>query len=110
LLLDAVAADSRTALDVGCGEGMLTRRLAERVKRVVGIDLDADQIALAQAFDSPPSVCSASSEWHGQPVPPTSPVQRSLRFSSERADVATPSTPPQLCLATLVWHKPTDVA
>jgi 2-polyprenyl-3-methyl-5-hydroxy-6-metoxy-1,4-benzoquinol methylase len=47
VLLDAVPNGARTALDVGCGDGMLVRRLAERVARVTGIDLDADQVALA---------------------------------------------------------------
>ena len=39
----------REGLDVGCGEGMLTRELAERTDHVVGIDLDEASIDLARA-------------------------------------------------------------
>jgi 2-polyprenyl-3-methyl-5-hydroxy-6-metoxy-1,4-benzoquinol methylase len=38
LVLAAVPAGCRRALDVGCGEGQLTRELAVRVPEVVGID------------------------------------------------------------------------
>jgi 2-polyprenyl-3-methyl-5-hydroxy-6-metoxy-1,4-benzoquinol methylase len=48
VLLAAIPAGAQSALDVGCGDGMLARRLRDRVPSVVGIDLDADQIALAQ--------------------------------------------------------------
>jgi 2-polyprenyl-3-methyl-5-hydroxy-6-metoxy-1,4-benzoquinol methylase len=49
LLLGPVPAYARTALDIGCGEGMLTRHLASQVGRAVGIDLDGEQIDLARA-------------------------------------------------------------
>jgi 2-polyprenyl-3-methyl-5-hydroxy-6-metoxy-1,4-benzoquinol methylase len=51
LLLDAVPPGARTALDVGCGEGMLARALRRRVADVWGIDLDAAGIELARAQD-----------------------------------------------------------
>ena len=38
----------RSALDIGCGEGVLTRRLRLRVPRVVGIDVDERSIRLAE--------------------------------------------------------------
>jgi len=44
VLLHAVPANSRSALDVGCGEGTLTRELARRVPTVVGIDVDRPSI------------------------------------------------------------------
>jgi SAM-dependent methyltransferase len=47
-LLAAVPAGARRALDVGCGEGLLVRRLADRVEEVTGIDRDPDMIALAR--------------------------------------------------------------
>jgi 2-polyprenyl-3-methyl-5-hydroxy-6-metoxy-1,4-benzoquinol methylase len=49
VLLSAVPVGACNALDVGCGDGMLARRLAHSVDRVVGIDLDAEQIVLAKA-------------------------------------------------------------
>jgi 2-polyprenyl-3-methyl-5-hydroxy-6-metoxy-1,4-benzoquinol methylase len=49
VLLAEVPAGARRGLDVGCGDGMLARRLRERVERVVGIDLDREQITLARS-------------------------------------------------------------
>lgn len=48
-LLDAIPAQARTAPEVGCGEGMLSRRLRRRLSSVVAVDLDADQVALARS-------------------------------------------------------------
>ncbi|RHA43574.1 class I SAM-dependent methyltransferase [Cellulomonas rhizosphaerae] len=48
LVLDAVPSGARTALDIGCGEGMLARELRTRVPQVTGIDLDGPGIALAR--------------------------------------------------------------
>ena len=36
-------------LDIGCGEGALTARIAERGARVVGIDNSPEMVAAAQA-------------------------------------------------------------
>jgi 2-polyprenyl-3-methyl-5-hydroxy-6-metoxy-1,4-benzoquinol methylase len=47
-LLAAVPAGARQALDVGCGEGLLTRRLRERIAGVIGIDSDPTSIELAR--------------------------------------------------------------
>lgn len=49
LLLAAVPAGCKDALDVGCGEGMLTRALADRVDQVTGIDPDEASIAQARS-------------------------------------------------------------
>jgi 2-polyprenyl-3-methyl-5-hydroxy-6-metoxy-1,4-benzoquinol methylase len=51
LILAAVPADAQRVLDVGCGEGMLTRRLRRLVPCVVGIDADPGGIELARQQD-----------------------------------------------------------
>ncbi len=56
LILAAVPDGARTALDVGCGEGMLTRRLRQLVPTVVGIDADEASIDLARSLDSTGSI------------------------------------------------------
>jgi ubiquinone/menaquinone biosynthesis C-methylase UbiE len=48
VILNAVPAGCRSALDVGCGDGMLVRRLATRCGSVTGIDRDAPMIGLAR--------------------------------------------------------------
>ncbi|MGH9225715.1 MAG: class I SAM-dependent methyltransferase [Acidimicrobiales bacterium] len=50
-VLDSVPADAHTALDVGCGEGLLTRRLRRTVPHVVGIDIHEPSIAQARYAD-----------------------------------------------------------
>jgi ubiquinone/menaquinone biosynthesis C-methylase UbiE len=49
LVLAAVPPGCRTALDVGCGEGMLTRQLGAVVPSVTGIDLDGPSLERARA-------------------------------------------------------------
>ena len=49
LALAAVPQGCRRALDVGCGEGQLSRELQRRVGEVVGLDPDAPSIELARA-------------------------------------------------------------
>lgn len=52
VLLNAIPAGARNALDVGCGEGLLCRQLrAAGVADVTGIDLDQPSIELAQSRD-----------------------------------------------------------
>ena len=43
----------KLVLEIGCGDGRLTWRYADRAARVVAIDPDADEIAIAQE-DLPP--------------------------------------------------------
>jgi ubiquinone/menaquinone biosynthesis C-methylase UbiE len=40
-------------LEIGCGDGRLTRRLAGALRSVVGIDPDGERIARAQRFTPP---------------------------------------------------------
>ena len=55
LLRDAVPPGGRV-LDVGCGEGMLTRDLAKSAAHVLGVDVDAPSIELARATTTQPNV------------------------------------------------------
>lgn len=51
VLLSALPAGATRALDVGCGEGVLTRRLRAVVPHVVGIDVDEPSLTLARGVD-----------------------------------------------------------
>jgi ubiquinone/menaquinone biosynthesis C-methylase UbiE len=53
LVLRAAPPGCRRALDVGCGQGLLTRRLAERCEEVIGIDIDSDTLVRAKAAGQP---------------------------------------------------------
>jgi ubiquinone/menaquinone biosynthesis C-methylase UbiE len=48
VILNVVPAGCGTALDVGCGDGMLACKLASRCGNVTGIDRDAPTIGLAR--------------------------------------------------------------
>ncbi|MFW7414853.1 class I SAM-dependent methyltransferase [Demequina sp. SO4-18] len=51
-VIEQVPETARTALDVGCGEGLFARTLAKRGLDVTGIDEDADSIRRARAQDT----------------------------------------------------------
>ncbi len=48
-VLDQVPSDARTALDIGCGDGLLARKLASRCDAVLGVDIDRHVIDNAPA-------------------------------------------------------------
>jgi SAM-dependent methyltransferase len=48
LVLDAVPDGCGAALDIGCGEGLLARRLAARVAAVTGVDASGAMVRLAR--------------------------------------------------------------
>lgn len=48
LVLDAVPDGCGRALDVGCGDGLLVRKLAERIREVTGVDRSAEMVRLAR--------------------------------------------------------------
>jgi SAM-dependent methyltransferase len=54
LVLKQIPIGTRRALDVGCGEGLLTRALSRQIPHVVGIDRDAAQIQQARAAGGGP--------------------------------------------------------
>ena len=49
VILGSVSPDCRRALDVGCGEGTVTRQLRRVIPEVVGIDNDQASITAARA-------------------------------------------------------------
>ncbi|MBV9023642.1 MAG: class I SAM-dependent methyltransferase [Streptomycetaceae bacterium] len=48
LVLDRVPSGCREALDIGCGEGLLARKLTQRVGAVTGVDSSTEMIRLAR--------------------------------------------------------------
>ncbi|MEU0410938.1 class I SAM-dependent methyltransferase [Streptomyces griseorubiginosus] len=52
LVLDAVPDGCRAALDVGCGDGLLVRKLAERAASVTGVDRSPEMIRQARVAAS----------------------------------------------------------
>lgn len=52
LVVEEIPETARTALDVGCGEGLFARTLAARGLDVTGIDEDVDSIRRARAQDT----------------------------------------------------------
>ncbi|MEV6764682.1 class I SAM-dependent methyltransferase [Streptomyces sp. NPDC051105] len=51
VVLDAVPPGCRSALDVGCGDGLLAARLAARAESVTGVDRSPEMIRLAHKRD-----------------------------------------------------------
>ena len=49
VILNAVPPGCQTALDIGCGDGLLAARLAERCTQVTGIDRDPAMITTARS-------------------------------------------------------------
>ncbi|ANY06002.1 class I SAM-dependent methyltransferase [Pseudonocardia sp. HH130630-07] len=70
LVLDAVPAHARTALDVGTGNGLLAAELARRVPDVTGIDVDAPVLDSARREDG--SVRWVHGDVRTHPFPPAS--------------------------------------
>ncbi|MCD9873808.1 class I SAM-dependent methyltransferase [Streptomyces guryensis] len=48
VVLDAVPDGCRAALDVGCGDGLLARKLAQKAESVTGVDRSPEMIRLAR--------------------------------------------------------------
>ena len=52
VIFDAIPMGTARTLDVGCGEGLLTRQLGDWVTTVIGVDIDVPSIGLAQRTTS----------------------------------------------------------
>ena len=52
LVLSAAGPGCRCVLDVGCGQGLLARRLAQRCHEVIAIDIDREVISHARSCES----------------------------------------------------------
>jgi len=72
LALAAVPPGCQRALDVGCGEGMLARQLADRVPHVVGIDQDAASVAAACRQDPGGQIEFVRGDFLSHPFAPAS--------------------------------------
>ena len=70
-VLDAVPEGGRV-LDVGCGEGLLTRELAAKASHVVGLDRDAASLDLARATTSAANVAYVRADLMRAPFEPES--------------------------------------
>lgn len=60
--LASIAPDRQLAVDVGCGNGQLTRQLAEHFHQVVGFDPSESQIAHAAAREKVSYACAAAED------------------------------------------------
>jgi 2-polyprenyl-3-methyl-5-hydroxy-6-metoxy-1,4-benzoquinol methylase len=72
LILDAIPPGCRRALDVGCGEGTLTRQLHHRVPAVVGIDRDPASIEAARAHPQADDIEYVQGDFLAAPFSPRS--------------------------------------
>jgi ubiquinone/menaquinone biosynthesis C-methylase UbiE len=68
VILDVVPDDCGAALEVGCGDGLLARRLAARAAEVTAIDADARMIALARQRTSASHVRFVHADFLAWPI------------------------------------------
>jgi SAM-dependent methyltransferase len=69
VILNAVPPGCRTALDVGCGDGLLADRLAERCAEVTGIDRNPPMIARARAQQARARITFIEADFLDYPFP-----------------------------------------
>ena len=67
-LLDMLAGDVGCVLEVGCGNGRLTRKYVDRATRVIGVDLPAT-LPRAASEPLPDSICLTAASGVNLPFP-----------------------------------------
>jgi 2-polyprenyl-3-methyl-5-hydroxy-6-metoxy-1,4-benzoquinol methylase len=72
LIIGIIAPDCQSALDVGCGQGALTRRLRQLIPHVTGMDRDERSIALARAQAKFPDIRYLQADFLAESVEPGS--------------------------------------
>jgi SAM-dependent methyltransferase len=72
VILNSVPVGTRRALDVGCGTGLLTRQLRQRVPDVVGVDRDAAAVEQARRLDPGGSITYLTADFFAPDWPPAS--------------------------------------
>ena len=68
VILNAVPDGCGAALEVGCGDGLLARRLAARAAEVTAIDCDAGMVALARRRTAAPHVRFVHADFLACPI------------------------------------------
>jgi SAM-dependent methyltransferase len=68
-ILENMPAPCRSALDVGCGDGVLTPKLAARAQRVTAIDVSREMIAIARHNGAPENVTYVAGDLLTYPLP-----------------------------------------
>ncbi len=69
VILNAVPPGCRTALDVGCGDGLLAARLADRCANVTAIDRDPRMIATARTQQTRARIAFVEADFLDYPFP-----------------------------------------
>ncbi len=69
LILDAAGDHCDEVLDVGCGEGLLARRLAGRARHVTGIDRSAEMITRARELGTDGDATFIEADFLRHPLP-----------------------------------------
>ncbi len=69
VVLDAAGDHCEEVLDVGCGEGLLVRRLAPRARRVTGIDASAEMIEVARGRGADGDATFIAGDFLRHPLP-----------------------------------------
>lgn len=72
IIVDVVPPGAARALDVGCGEGSLSRHLLPRVGQVVGIDTDEVSLRSARAESGGSGIGYVRGDFLSAPFPPLS--------------------------------------